>query len=68
MKIRLLMNLPIDEKHKMTEGRVMEVLEGPGQQPRGSVRYWVQGDGERVGILGHEAEWVPDDTEVTDAG
>jgi hypothetical protein len=66
MKIRLTRDLPVDPIHKMTSGRVLEVLEGPGQLPRGSVRYWVQGDIERVGVMSHEAEWVPDDTAVTD--
>ena len=59
LKIKLLDNLPLDSKHGMTKGRILEVEKyvNPRDTPRGSVTYWVRGDtGERVGVLYNEAD------------
>ena len=59
LKIKLLDSLPLDPRHGMTKGRVLEVevYIDTRTTPRGNVTYWVRGDtGERVGVLYNEAE------------
>ncbi len=60
MKVKLLVDVPVDPKHGMTKGRVLEVL---GSVPGGSF-VWVMGDaGEKIKVLGHEYQFVKDDDE-----
>jgi len=58
MQIRLLTNLPLDEKFKLTKGKVVEVAESTPGQGRGTARWWVMAGGNKVGVLSHEAEIV----------
>ncbi len=57
--IKLRVAPPLEEKHGLTAGRVMAVIErGPGGH--GNPKWYVIGDaGERVGVLGREAYEVP---------
>ena len=58
MKLKLLVNLPVDPIHGMTEGRVLDVK----REGSGRARWFVMGDqGEEVGVLSHEATLVPED-------
>ena len=57
MKIRLLIDLPVDKKHNMHKGRVLEA-EQVDRHTRGGVHWWVSGEGEKVGVLYREAEVV----------
>lgn len=59
MKIRLLENVPVEPRHKMTKGRVLEAEEEKGSGGRGTRGYWVKGDkGTPVLIRRHECEAV----------
>ena len=60
MRIRLLVDLPVEEKHGMTAGRVIDVVrQQPGSDREGIPRWFVQGDaGEEVGVFPREAEVV----------
>jgi hypothetical protein len=61
MKIKLLKDIPVEEKHKLTKGKVVEAREAG---PIDAVSWWVDGaTGEEVGIIRGEAEQVPDDDE-----
>jgi len=70
-KIRLLERIPVEKKHGMYKGRIVPVetvanLPGPS---RHRVFWWVVGDtGERVGILGREAEEVSEEGEGDEDG
>lgn len=57
MKIRLRWDLPVDPRHGMTKGRVLEAEAAPGGEvDLGAVRWRVVGDaGEPVDVLLHEA-------------
>jgi hypothetical protein len=65
MKIRLLFDLPIESKHGMKKGRVLEVIGekraepiGGGDQGRREM-FYVKGDaGERCGVLPQECKEV----------
>lgn len=58
-KIKLLIDIPVDKKHEMFKGRILDVIE---YQPhiykkRGSKAYWVEGyQGEKVKIWPYECE------------
>jgi len=57
MKIRLTRDVPVEPKHGMTKGRVLEVVRST--HPNGKGRPWVRGDaGEEVLIQPHEYEEV----------
>jgi len=56
-RIRLLVDLPVEAKHGMTKGRVLDAR--PSDTYNFGVVWWVTGDtGEQVGVLGREAEMV----------
>ena len=61
MKIQLITNVPVHPIHKMTKGRVLDVVR---EGSRGAV--WVQGEGEEVMLHSHEYEYVSDDDETTE--
>lgn len=53
MKIKLIENLPVENKHGMTKGRVFDVI----RTERGGS--WVMGDaGEEVKVWMHECEVI----------
>jgi hypothetical protein len=70
MKIKLLSDLPVNRACGMTKGRVLDAIVDEDASRRNDVRYWVKGDnGDKVGVLTHEADKVPDseaDTKPTD--
>ena len=56
MKIKLLVNLPIDKKHGAFKGKVFEVI---GQKNfRGRLYYFTGDDGSKCGAYGRECEIV----------
>ena len=58
MKIKLKRRIPVEEKHGMTEGRILESVEPPDEH-KGDRNVWVNGDaGERVRILGGEYDAI----------
>lgn len=59
-KIKLLVDVPVEDKHNMVAGRVLDVLrfDLPEYKKLNSAGAWVQGDGEEVKILSHEYETV----------
>ena len=58
MKIRLLIDLPMNRKYGMKEGTVIEATLGENRS-RGGVWYWhTHASGEKIGILRREAEEV----------
>ena len=58
MKIRLLIDLPINRKYEMKEGKIIEATFGENRE-RGGVVYWHKhSSGDKIGILGSEAEVV----------
>jgi hypothetical protein len=60
MKIRLMCRLPVEERHGMTEGRVLDVVREEGLGRNGY--YWVIGDaGERLKVFRREASIVKED-------
>lgn len=66
-RIRLLFDIPVEDKHGMTAGRQLDVLEEDRERKFGGgvggrlVGYWVQGDAEeRVKILKQECEVIGD--------
>jgi len=66
MKIRLLLDVPVESRHGLTSGREMDVIGTlpPSLEVRqvDMPRWWVMGDaGEKVGILRHEASEIPDE-------
>ncbi len=55
MKIKLLVDLPIDHKHGATKGRVFELLKTDGPQRRPQDKFWFIGDArEWCAALGYE--------------
>ncbi len=59
MKIKLTINVSVEKKHGMTEGRIFDVFREQEQDRKQSGGWWVIGDaGEEIKILGHEAEVV----------
>jgi len=58
MKIRLLIDLPMNRKYGMKEGAIIEATLGENRE-RGGVWYWhTHANGEKIGILRREAEVV----------
>ena len=55
MKVELLNDIPVERKHKMTKGRILEVVEAP-EDDHDDV--WVQGEGEKVRLLTGEYKQV----------
>jgi hypothetical protein len=57
MKIQLIADLPVAKEHRMTEGRILEVIrkDNPRYTKRGAPVWWVRGEGKEVGVLGREA-------------
>jgi hypothetical protein len=53
VKIKLLVDLPVAKEHRMTEGRILEVLrkDNPRYTKRGAPVWWVRGKGKEVGVL-----------------
>ena len=60
MKIRLLVNLPIDPKFGMTKGTIWDAKVNRRHGGRDAVHWWVKhlSTGERIGVLYREAEVV----------
>jgi hypothetical protein len=63
MKIKLLIDVPVDKVEGMTKGRVLEVI---GMEDSDLVRgvrksYWVMGDFGKVKIWSYECELMPED-------
>ncbi len=59
MKIRLVRDVPVDQRHNMVAGRELEVDVFEPDAHWNEVRYWVRGDGgEMVGIFKGEAEVI----------
>ena len=59
LKIKLKHDLPVEKKHGMTKGRILEVEQYVNIHTAtyNNITYWVRGDtGERVGVLYNEAE------------
>ena len=56
MKIELIVDVPVDPRHKMIKGRVLEVIKYHPHiyKKRVSEYVWVMGDREKVKILGNE--------------
>ena len=60
MKAKLLIDVPVDPKHGMKKGRILDVIRQEGRR-RGLYPAWVMGaDGVEVRIHGHEYEVVPE--------
>ncbi len=59
-KIKLIIDLPIEGRHGMTKGRVLDVVRGSGRpRRRDNPAWYVMGDvGEEVGVLRREAHVV----------
>lgn len=57
MKIRLKKDVPVDRKHGLTAGRVLETVDAP-KEKKSLSGVWVQGDGEKVRVLYPEYEHV----------
>ena len=61
MKIKLLMDLPLENKYGMVKGRVCKVVR-THNIGRGYARWIVLADdGEEIGVIMHEAEEVYED-------
>ncbi len=58
MKIRLLIDLPVDPKLGMTEGKIIEAELGKYRERGGSFYWHTNPDGTKIGILRREAEVV----------
>lgn len=56
MKIKLLQDIPVDPKHDLIEGKILEVLRLSDKDKKEKSGWWVQGNGEEVLILFMEAE------------
>ncbi len=70
MRIKIMRSVPVEARHGIEVGKTYDVVEvGPGhpsqkekvQRDRGAVWWFVQGDGELVGVLWREAEEVTDE-------
>ena len=57
MKIKLNFDIPVDEAHGLTEGKILETIKSPQGKER-LKGVWVQGNDEPVRILNHEYEDV----------
>ena len=54
MKIRLTKDVPVDKKHGLTAGKILDVIKRDDEDRDGT---WVVGDtGQKVRILAHEYE------------
>lgn len=66
MKIRLLIDLPMNRKFGMKKGKIIEASLGENRE-RGGVWYWhTHSSGEKIGILGREAEQVKETSDDAD--
>ncbi len=60
IRIKLLRDLRVNEKHGMAEGRVLEVVALQTRKGRDLPKWYVVGDaGTKVGVMKHEAEKLP---------
>jgi hypothetical protein len=61
MKVKLLTDIPVEDKHAMIKGKIYNVI----KQEKGRGRpVWVMGDaGEKIKIFSYEYEIVLDDTQ-----
>ena len=63
MKIRLLIDLPINRKYEMKEGKIIEATSGENRI-HGGVWYWhTHASGDKIGILRREAEPVGEESD-----
>jgi len=61
MRVRIVIEPPVDSKHGMTRHRVCEVVERKPRQGKQPAGYWVMGDmGRRVLVLEDEACEYPE--------
>lgn len=65
MRIKLLVSLPVEPKHGMIEGLVIDAKKNPGKAGRNSPEWFVisPATGEKIGVLFREAESFTQSTE-----
>ncbi len=62
MRVKLLVNIPVDPEHGMTASRELEVLRLADGKERGTSGVWVAGDaGIEVRLMRREYEIMEDD-------
>lgn len=64
MRIKLLVNLPVDHRHGCFKGRVFEVIEQDLEGKRGTRGVYIIGDDERVKALEREYEIIKEEEET----
>lgn len=66
MKIKLLIDLPLEKKHGANAGRVFELIRTTGPQRRSAAKFFFMGDaGEECAAFGSECEEIDDDGQST---
>jgi len=58
MRIKLTCDIPVNEKHGLIKGRILETVNPPEDKEHLKDGVWIEGVGEKVRILSREYEIV----------